>query len=212
MGAKFANLHIQTQDRQLVLDALQRLSDQAGEVLAKPILSDTNIIDEYIYRKESGNRIRQTEPHVTYYLNQSVEWTTVLNYFFEWGTVEKVGELLSAFVSEPVMTVGFLDEDIFEWTIFQDGEVRCRTYFCGPWAAEEYELQPQMIDFAYLQEVIGIKRAGIDRLLGSESPEQAVGVLSDLIHVHLWTDANAVDHDPELSAAYTRVNQTFPRK
>lgn len=49
MGTKFANLHIQTQDQQLVLDALRQLTDQAGHVLVKPILNESNILDQYIF-------------------------------------------------------------------------------------------------------------------------------------------------------------------
>lgn len=207
MGTKFANLHIQTQDRQLVLDALRQLTDQAGHVLAKPILNLSNILDQYIQRKEDGSSIIETEPHVTYYLHQSGEWTTVLNYYFEWGMVEQVGELLSAFVSQPVMTVGFFDEDIFEWTIFQDGEARSRKLFCGMWAADEYELKPEVVDFTYLQEVVGIKRADLDRLFDSETPEQAVDALSELLNVHLWIDYNVMDSDSESAKRYSRVDQ-----
>ncbi|MEJ8302721.1 hypothetical protein [Saccharibacillus sacchari] len=206
MGTKFANLHIQTQNRQLVLDALQKLSDQAGHVLAKPILRDTNILDPYIQRKEKGSLSRENESHVTYYMHQSGEWTTVLNSYFEWETVSRVGELLSMFVVEPVMTVGFFDEDIFEWTIFQDGEVRCRKYFCGTWAEDEYKLEPETMDFAFLQEVVGIKKAGIGQLLASGSPEQAVNQLSSLIGVHVWIDSSWVDHDPELIKKYAKVD------
>lgn len=144
---------------------------------------------------------------MTYYLHQSGEWTTVLNYYFEWGTVEQVGELLSTFVSQPVMTVGFFDEEIFEWTIFQDGEARSRKLFCGMWAADEYELKPEVVDFTYLQEVIGIKRADLDRLFDSETPEQAVDALSEQLNVHLWIDFKFMDNDSESAKRYSRVDQ-----
>lgn len=48
MGTKFANLHIKTNNQEVLVDALQRLSNKAGSVLTTANNTDLDIIDQYV--------------------------------------------------------------------------------------------------------------------------------------------------------------------
>lgn len=176
MGTKFANLHIKTTDQEIVLDALQRLANKAGSLFFG-----------------------------TFYVNQNRQWSSILNDYFEWGTVEKIGELLSTFVSKPVMTIGFFDEDLFEFTIFLDGEIKIKKYFCEEWVKEEYELGSDVIDFEYLQEVLEIKQGELKTLFEMNNPEQSIDELSRMLNLHLWVHSEWVSEDEELEERYSRL-------
>lgn len=206
MGTNFASLHIKTEDPTIIKEGLQQLNNQIGIELTGRVNDNRNVIDRYMYNSEKEEPIRETGLKVTYYTSQERQWTSILNDYFEWGTVEQVGELLSKFMSEPIMTIGFFDEDIFEFTVFQNEEIKFKTYFCGEWAIEEYGLNKEVIDIKYLEEVLEIDQESIDKLLQIENPEQAVEELSKLTHIHLWVKSNWIVEDEDLTEKYAKLD------
>ena len=206
MGTKFANLHIKTEDQALVIEGLQQLNNQMGNQLSGYTNDKRNILDQYLHRIEKEEPIKKPELEVTYYTSRERQWTSILNDYFEWGTIEPVGELLSKFMSEPIMTIGFFDEDIFEFTVFQNERIKFKKYFCGEWASEEYGLNEEVIDIKYLEEVLEIDREHIDKLLQIENPEQAVDELSKLIHIHLWVKSDWIAEEEDLAEKYSKLN------
>ncbi|NOU68805.1 hypothetical protein GC096_32805 [Paenibacillus sp. LMG 31461] len=205
MGTKFANLHIKTINHEVILDALQRLSNKAGSILATPDYSAMSIIDQYVYRSSNEKQINKTASSVSFYLNQEMSWSNVLNDHFSWGTVEQIGELLSNFVSEPVMTIGFFDEDIFEFTLFQEGEIKTKKYFCEEWAIEEYGLVSEVIDLDYLESVLELNHEEITKLLELRNPEQAIDELSRMIQINLWVHSEWISEDNEIEERYSKL-------
>lgn len=133
----------------------------------------------------SNKPIRRTTSSVSFYINQGMNWSSVLNDQFLWGKVEEIGEILSNFVLEPVMTIGFFDEDIFEFTIFQEGDIRIKKYFCEEWAKEEYGLESEVIDHEYLEKVLELAHEDLVKILEISNPEQAIDELSRMIQIHL---------------------------
>ncbi|WP_169091647.1 hypothetical protein [Paenibacillus sp. PL91] len=204
MGTKFANLHIKTNNQEVLVDALQRLSNKAGSILTTANNTGVDIIDQYVYR--SNKQIRRTTSSVSFYINQGMNWSSVLNDQFSWGKVEKIGEILSNFVSEPVMTIGFFDEDIFEFTLFQEGDIRTKKYFCEEWAKEEYGLESEVIDHEYLEKVLELAHEDLIKLLEISNPEQAIDELSRMIQIHLWVDSEWISEDKEIEERYTRLD------
>lgn len=205
MGTKFANLHVKTINQEVILDALQRLSDKAGSILSTPDNIALSTIDQYVYRgsKENQNKIKATS--VTYYIHQEMNWTSVLNDQLSWGTVERIGELLSNFVTEPVMTIGFFDEDIFEFTLFQDGEVKSKKYFCEEWAIEEYGLESEVVDLDYIEKVLELNYQEISNLLEIRNPEQAIDELSRMIQINLWVHSDWISDVKEIEKIYSKL-------
>lgn len=205
MGTKFANLHIKNMDQEVVVHALQRLSNKAGSMLTNTSKSGLSIIDQYVYGTTKDKPSRETDPSVTFYVNHEGQWSSVLNDFFEWGTVEKIGELLSTFVSEPVMTIGFFDEDIFEFTIFHEGEIKTKKYFCEDWMKEEYDLGSELIDLKYLEEVLEVNHSDLSELIAIRNPEQAIDQLSRMIQINLWVHSEWISEVKEIEESYSKV-------
>lgn len=200
MGTKFANLHVKTTNQTLIAEALRQLNGQTD--LMHPRL---NILDAYINKTEKKKPSEPREIKVTYYTCQDGKWTSLLNDHFQWGAIEQIGQRLSTLVSEPVMTVGFFDEDIFEFTLFEDGNVTFKKYFCGEWTKEDYGLDQEQIVEDELTKVLEINREAIEPLLNIDNPEQAVNELEKLLSIPLWVDADWIDYDPELAAKYAKL-------
>lgn len=203
MGTKFANFHIQTMDREAVAEALQKLCDAAGSMLSHSIRSSASIIDQYLYGRTT-EKSSETGSIATFYVSQYSGWSTVLNDHLEWGTVEKIGEMVSSILLKPVMTIGFFDEDIFEFTIFYDGEVKFKKYFCEEWVKEEYDLHSETIDIEYLEKVLGVNQADLTAWLDIRNPEQAVDELSERIEINLWVHSEWMDEDEELEQGFSK--------
>ena len=75
MGTKFANLHIKTVDQEVVLDALQRLSNKVGSILTTSVSPGESIIDQYVYRSSNKEQFRKTASSVSFYTKQVMNWT-----------------------------------------------------------------------------------------------------------------------------------------
>lgn len=206
MGTKFANLHIKTLDQEVVVEALQKLSNKTGLMLSNSINSGISIIDQYIYRTTKDKSSSETAAFVSFYVNQEMNWSSVLNEHFSWGTAEKIGELLSTLVSVPVMTIGFFDEDIFEFTIFQGGEIKTKKYFCEEWMKEEYDLDSEAIDLEYLEEVLEINHADLNKLFDISNPEQAIDELSRMIQINLWVHSEWISEDKAIEERYSKLD------
>lgn len=104
VGRSFANLHIKSGDLDKTLQALKELIAKHGKVLGYP---------------------ETPERKAVIYVSQSNEgWISVLHDYFVWGTVKKVGRTLSGLLDEPVMTVAYMNEEIFELSFFEQGRSR----------------------------------------------------------------------------------------
>jgi hypothetical protein len=205
MGTKFANLHIKTTNQEIIFNALQSLSNKAGSVLADADYSAMSIIDQYVYRVSKDEEINKKASTVTFYLNKDMSWTSVLNDHFSWGTVEGIGGLLSQFILEPVMTIGFFDEDIFEFTLFQKGEIKTKKYFCEEGVIEENGLESEIIDLNYLKEIFDLNHFEITKLLEISNPERAIDELSRMIQKNLWIHSELISDVKEIEDTYTKL-------
>lgn len=182
MGRSFANLHIKSNRLEKAIVALKELSEVHAQVL--------------------GNRENDSsETNITMYISKSnpyESWISVLHDYFAWGTVKKIGKTLSQLVEEPVMTVGYMNEEIFELSFFENGEIQAEKIFCEPWTREEYEqLKEERLNNDYLQKVLDVNNTDFEQLLGITDPAQAVNKLSQLLNMSLWCDAEWIEFEDD---------------
>ncbi|HBS44588.1 MAG TPA: hypothetical protein DEA91_09275, partial [Paenibacillus sp.] len=121
MGRSFANLHIKSNNLEKTLEALRELSERHGEVLGK------------------SNKEAQEIKVVMYVSKSNENWISVLHDYFVWGTVKEIGKTLSSLIEEPVMTAGYMNEEIFELSFFENGDLQAERIFCEQWTRDEYE-------------------------------------------------------------------------
>ncbi|MBP2110366.1 hypothetical protein [Paenibacillus silagei] len=185
MGRSFANLHIKSGDLEKTLQALQELIHKHGKVLGYP---------------------EAPERKAVIYVSQSNEgWISVLHDYFVWGTVKKVGRTLSGLLQEPVMTVAYMNEEIFELSFFEQGEIQAERIFCEPWTREEYEqLREERTADEYIQRVLGMQaeEENFGGFISLTSPEQAVERLSEITGMSLWSDAEWLPYEETLRARF----------
>lgn len=185
MGRSFANLHIKSENLEKTIEALRELSVEHPEVLGNP-------------------------SKVVMYVSQSNEnWISVLNEYFVWGTVKKVGKTLSRLIEEPVMTAGYINEEIFELSIFENGTIQAERIFCAEWTRDEYGLKEEHVQDDYLREVLAIRTEDFDEFIGITSPWQAVDKLSELVRMPLWSDSEWIPHDENLQNRFGKYEFHF---
>lgn len=182
MGRSFANLHIKSKNLEKTVEALRELSKTHPKVLG--------------IKETQGSRV------VMYVSKSNEVWISVLHDYFVWGTVKKIGKTLSQLIVEPIMTVGYMNEEIFELTIFTDGEMSAERIFCEPWTREEYDLKEELLNDDYLQEALDISNEEFDDLLRLTSPEQAVTKLSELVKMSLWSDSEWIPYEETLRVRF----------
>lgn len=184
MGRSFANLHIKSNSLEKTVEALRELSEGHGEVLGKP------------------NTEAQQIKVVMYVSKSNENWISVLHDYFVWGTVKKIGKTLSRLIEEPVMTAGYMNEEIFELSLFEDGDIQAERIFCEPWTREEYGLQEERLHDDYLREALDIRNEDFDGFIGMTSPEQAVDKLSELVSMSLWSDSEWIPYEETLKKRF----------
>lgn len=133
------------------------------------------------------------------YISESNEsWISVLHDYFVWGTVKKIGKSLSRLIGEPVMTIGFIHDEIVELSLFKDGDIQAERIFCEEWTRSEYGLKEERLHDDNLREALDIRQEDMEELVSMTSPAQAVDKLSELVRMPLWSDWEWVPHEEEL--------------
>ncbi|MFE6796025.1 hypothetical protein [Paenibacillus chitinolyticus] len=194
MGRNFANLHIKLNNLEKALEALKELSEVSSEVLGKKSSVQNRAVSD---ADKTGNEA-QDNTFVFYVSKSNENWISVLHDYFVWGTVKKIGKALSRLIEEPVMTIGFINDEIFELSIFENGDIGAERIFCGPWTREDYELQEELLHDERLREVLGIRKEDFDEFIKITSPEQAVDRLSEFLSMSLWSDSEWLPHEESL--------------
>lgn len=182
MGRSFANLHIKSSDLEKTVAALRKLSEAHPEVL--------------------GIKAEQETGVVIYVCKSNETWISVLHDYFVWGTVKKIGKTLSRLVEEPIMTAGYMNEEVFELSFFENGDIQAEKIFCEPWAREDYELQEELLHDDYIREVLELSNEEFDSFIGMTNPQQAVDRLSELAGMSLWVDSEWIPYEEELKKRF----------
>ncbi|EGG34822.1 hypothetical protein [Paenibacillus sp. HGF5] len=185
MGRSFANLHIKSSHFDKTIEALKALSEGSG---GKSSNSNQAVSDDA--------QSEQTQETVMY-ISSNESWISVLHDYFVWGTVKKAGKALSRLIEEPVMTVGFINDEIFELSIFEKGDLQAERIFCHPLVRDEYGLQEQRLQ-DYLRVALDIREEAFDDFIRLTSPAQAVDKLSELVGMSLWSDFEWLPYEEEL--------------
>ncbi|CAH1056805.1 hypothetical protein [Paenibacillus pseudetheri] len=181
MGRSFANLHIKSNNLEKTLEALRELSERHGEVLGK------------------SNKEAQEIKVVMYVSKSNENWISVLHDYFVWGTVKEIGKTLSSLIEEPVMTAGYMNEEIFELSFFENGDLQAERIFCEQWTRDEYEqLKEERLNDDYLRKALDIRIEDFEDLISITRPEQAVDKLSEIVRMSLWSDSEWIPHEETL--------------
>lgn len=186
MGRSFANLHIKSKNLEKTIATLRELTEAHPEVLGKS--------------EDKAQAIK-----VDMYVSKSNEnWISVLHDYFVWGTVKKIGKTLSQLAKEPVMTVGYMNEEIFELSVFGNGAIQAERIFCEQWTRDEYGLKEDRLHDDYLREALDIRNEDFDDFISMTSPYQAVDKLSELVRMSLWSDAEWIPHEESLRERFEK--------
>ena len=118
-------MHIKSNHLEKTIEALKALSEGSGEVLGKSSNSNQAVSDDA--------HSEQTQETVIYISSSNENWISVLHDYFVWGTVKKAGKALSRLIEEPVMTVGFIHDEIFELSILRKGTSKPKESFVTRW-------------------------------------------------------------------------------
>jgi len=203
VGRSFANLHIKSKDLEKTIGALKKLGEEHPEVLGL----STNRADSEGRGRFVDELPKQdhSEINVVMYISKSNEsWISVLHDYFVWGTVKKVGKALSRLIEEPVMTAGYMNEEIFELSVFEKGDLQAERIFCEPWTREEYGLPEGRLQDDYLRESLDIHAEAMADFIKITSPEQAVNQLSALVSLPMWSDSEWLPYQDELRTRFEK--------
>lgn len=85
------------------------------------------------------------------------------------------------------MTAGYINEEIFELSIFENGDIQAERIFCEQWMRNEYGLKEERLNDDYLREALDIRTEDLDDFIRITNPEQAVDQLSELVRMSIWS-------------------------
>lgn len=197
MGRSFANLHIKSSNIEKTVEALRALSEDFPEVLGLSSKQESEVstsIDSPNDSQENNMYISRSNEH----------WISVLHDYFVWGTVKKVGKVLSTLIEEPVMTAGFINDEIFELSIFEGGTIQAERIFCHPLTRDEYGLQEARLQDDYLQETLNIRNEDFEGLLRTTFSAEAVDQLVKLTNLPIWSDSEWVPYEEDLRERFSK--------
>nr|WP_232243112.1 hypothetical protein [Paenibacillus sp. GSMTC-2017] len=180
-------MHIKSKNLEKTVEALRELSQEHAKVLGEP------------------NNEAQEIKVVMYVSKSNENWISVLHDYFVWGTVKEIGKTLSRLIEEPVMTAGYINEEIFELSFFENGDIQAERIFCEQWTRDEYEeLKEELINDDYLRKVLDIRNEDFDDFISITSPQQAVNELSELVRMSLWCDSEWIPYEETLRKRFEK--------
>lgn len=188
MGTHFANIHIQTDQLEEVLKALQEVNPYRDQEIMEHSSKNIYVVGEY----KKG-------------------WISVLNDFFAWGEVSSFAEELSSCLPFPVLAIGYFDDDVFEMNVFVDGSESTAQIWCSDGVREDYGLEDKEADISILAELVGREHIdALNQLLSITDCEQAVHALQRIIQIPLWLRSDWLDTitDQELAQKYIQYHFT----
>jgi len=199
VSRSFANLHIKSSDLEKTVEALRALSKNFPEVLGRSSNQESED------KKPIDSPSDSQENNVVMYISKSNEhWISVLHDYFVWGTVKKAGKVLSTLIEEPVMTGGFINDEIFELSIFEGGSIQAERFFCHPLTREEYGLQEARLQDDYLQETLDIGNEDFEGLLRTTFSAEAVDQLVKLTNLPIWSNSEWVPYEEDLRERFSK--------
>jgi hypothetical protein len=179
MGTKFGNIHVRTNQIDEVLAALKEMISASK---AAEVM--------YIRTFESG-------------------WVSILNDSFGWGCSEACGETLSRYLSSPVLTCSYFDDDVLEINLFQGGEYLTGHLWCTESTQEDYELENKEANISILAELLGHAHTEqIIQTLNQEDLEAAIGQLESILQIPLWIHSEWFEdiEDEEILIKYVKYD------
>jgi hypothetical protein len=203
VGRSFANLHIKSGNFEKAVEALKKLSEERAEVLGYSSTQNeaaADVSERSVGEWKSNQPDTEAQkPKVVMHISKSNDnWISVLHDYFVWGTVKKIGKALSQLIEEPVMTAGYINEEIFELSFYENGEIQAEKIFCEPWTRDEYGLKEERLHDDYMREALGMRVEDFDSFIKLTSPEQAADKLSQLTGIPIWSDSEWLPYEEKL--------------
>ncbi|WP_019636554.1 hypothetical protein [Paenibacillus fonticola] len=101
MGTKFANVHVKSPNKDEVISYLKTIAEKAAQ--KKPNLgkikldSGIKLDDDFSALLEQADLTKHT-----YYIGEFNGWISILNDWFEWGTIDTFSEAMSCHIASPI--------------------------------------------------------------------------------------------------------------
>ncbi len=194
MGRSFANMHIKSGNLEHIIEVLRELAHKAPNVLGLDDLRDES---------EAGESMAESN----IYVNQNNEyWVSVLHSYFVWGTVKEAGKELSKLTIEPIVTIGFMHDELLELSILKDGQVAAERTFCEEWVREEYGLPEGQLNDRYLSEGLGLSEEQLAELLSLTNPASVADLLTAWLGVSIWSDSEWLPYEKDLGGKFKKYD------
>ncbi|MNJ45260.1 hypothetical protein D3C77_403470 [compost metagenome] len=186
MGTKFANVHVKSTNKDEVISYLKTIAEKAAQ--KKPNLGKIKLASGIELDDDFSALLEQADlTKHTYYIGEFNGWISILNDWFEWGTIDTFSEAMSCHIASPILTVGYFDDDILEINIFRSGKRITGHIWCSESTQEVYGLDMKHADINAFVELLGHEHAlEIRRILELIDCEQAVIALEKVMNVPLW--------------------------
>lgn len=179
MGTKFGSIHVKTGNQSEVLAALAEMAQLRQQH------QDAGKSDNELLQLLQAASLQSRN---TFYIGALTDgWLTILNDWLGWGESESLGEALSGFITAPVLTTSYFDDDVFQMTLYRNGERMTGQIWCTDAVAQDYELDREPADIALLTPLFGHdQHSRLLELLELNDCEEAVEKLERIANFPIW--------------------------
>lgn len=116
MGTKFANIQVRTNDIEHVKSAIEVF----GQSFKEEKKARKSALAKILGLSHSYVGISEEE---VYYIGRITEdWTILLSDEFNWESIADFAAELSNYITLPLISVGYFDDDVFELNVFNNGQ------------------------------------------------------------------------------------------
>lgn len=193
MGSKFSNINIRTNDLLSVENALKEFSKKSGKGspnFPDGILPKNNLISGLL-------DLFNTSQHKYYAGCMTEGWVTVLNEWFGWESIKDAAIDLSEYLTNPILTTGYFDDDVFELALVREGQILTSHVSGG--GLDFYDLVPRLGIVEIFIEELGLNPDSnkLRDILEMNDLYKKAQELEQFIGVPIIIDGDGIDEEPQ---------------
>ncbi|WP_409292689.1 hypothetical protein [Peribacillus sp. SCS-37] len=141
--------------------------------------------------------INQSHTQSSFFIEVKSNWISIYSDSYHWEGIEQEAKAFSSELSQPVLSVGYFDDDVVEIALIQDKQVITKQL--SGYGAEDYGLDPENMNIDLFKQTLQltIKNEELETALEMEDISEIVEEMGKLLNLELWQKYEWIEEEGE---------------
>ncbi|WP_409294086.1 hypothetical protein V1498_12670 [Peribacillus sp. SCS-26] len=149
--------------------------------------------------------INHSNTQSSFFVKVNNNWISIYSDSYHWEGIEQEAKAFSNQLSQPVLSVGYFDDDLVEIALIQNNQVITKQI--SGYGAEDYGLDPENMNIdLFIQTLqLSIENEEFEAALEKDDISEIVEEMGKLLNLELWQKYEWIEEEGE-KEKYLQVN------